>query len=132
VFPGTGTGPSQSVGEDPEFGRELLTMMLVSESAPVFVTTTRHQTSVPLTVADEAQSGPLIGWVGSQEGPTGNVHTCATAEIESVAADAGVGDHASSASKGNKSPPARESRKRGAASPVILILHLGRRRTAAI
>jgi hypothetical protein len=43
-FPGTGTGPAQSVGEDPEFGSELLTLMLVSGSVPVLVTTTRHHT----------------------------------------------------------------------------------------
>lgn len=43
-FPGTGTGPSQSVGEGPEFGSELLTLMLVSGSVPVLVTTTRHHT----------------------------------------------------------------------------------------
>ena len=35
-------------------------------------------------MADEAQSAPLRGWVGSQEGPTDNVHTCTTAEMELV------------------------------------------------
>ena len=76
-FPGTGTDPAQSVAGN---GRELLALMLVSGSAPVLVTTTRHHTSEPYTVADEAQSAPLSGWVGSQEGPTGSVHTCTTAE----------------------------------------------------
>lgn len=55
LFPGTGAGPSQSVGEGPEFGRELFTVMLVSASGPVLVTTTLHQTSEPYHVAGEAQ-----------------------------------------------------------------------------
>ncbi|HUE07444.1 MAG TPA: hypothetical protein VMP41_08450 [Acidimicrobiales bacterium] len=54
-FPATGTGPSQSVGEEPEFGSELLTLMLVSGSVPVFVTTTLHHVVGPYHVADEAQ-----------------------------------------------------------------------------
>lgn len=110
-FPGTGTDPAQSVAGN---GRELLALMLVSGSAPVLVTTTRHHTSEPYTVADEAQSAPLSGWVGSQEGPTGSVHTCTTAETESVAADATVGVHTSSANNGNMSPAASDSRIRGA------------------
>jgi hypothetical protein len=109
-FPGTGTGPEQSVDGS---GRELLTLMFVSGSVPVLVTTTRHHTSDPYAVVEEAQSAPLIGWVGSQDGPTGNVQVCTTAEIESVAADAGVGIHTSSANRGNKSPAAIDRRIRG-------------------
>ena len=45
LFPGTGTGPSQSV--PPGTCRLLLTVMLVSGSVPVLVTTTRHHTSEP-------------------------------------------------------------------------------------
>jgi len=86
------------------------------------VTTTRHQTSEPYTVVDEAQSDPLIGWVGSQEGPTGNVHTCTTAEMESPVADAGLVLHAANrANRGNNGPAARQSRKHGAARRDILI-----------
>jgi hypothetical protein len=54
-FPGTGTGPPQSVGEVPEFGSELLTLMLVSGSVPVLVTSTRHHAVEPYHVADGAQ-----------------------------------------------------------------------------
>ena len=121
-FPGTGTGPKQSVVED---ASELVTLMSVSASAPVLVTTTRHHTSEPYTVVDEVQSEPLIGWVGSQEGPLGKVHTCTTAEMESVAAEAGVvAQAAMSANRGNKRPAARKSRNRRAAPRVILIPHL--------
>ena len=62
------------------------------------------------------------GLPGSQEGPTGNVHTCTTAEIESVAADAGVGDQANSpdsANRDDRSPMTPETRKREAIPPVI-------------
>jgi hypothetical protein len=106
--------------------------MLVSGSVPVLVTTTRHHTCEPYTVVDKAaQSAPLIGWVGSQEGPKGKMHTCTTAEMESLAADAGVGVQASSANRGNKSPAVRKARKRGATPPVVLIPpFLGRGRTA--
>jgi hypothetical protein len=69
-----------------------------------------------------AQSAPLIGWVGSQEGPKGKMHTCTTAEMESVAADAGVGVQASNGNRGNKSPAVRKARKRRATLPVVLIL----------
>jgi hypothetical protein len=68
-----------------------------------------------------AQSAPLIGWVGSHEGPIGKMHTCTTAEMESVAADAEVGVKASNANRGNKSPAARKARKRGATPPVVLL-----------
>jgi hypothetical protein len=67
-----------------------------------------------------AQSAPLIGWVGSQEGPEGKMHTCTIAEMESVAADAGVGVQASNANRGNKSQAASKARKRGA-TPVVLM-----------
>ena len=108
-FPGTGTGPPQSVaGND----SELVTLMLLSASVPVLVTTTRHHTSEPYHVPDEAQSVVLAG-VGSQEAPTGNVHTSTVAVMESVAADAGAGVHASIASRGSKSPAASDSRTRG-------------------
>ncbi len=104
----------------PNLGRELVTLMLVSESVLVaaLVTTTCHQTSEPYTVADGAQSAALPG---SQEDPTGNVHTCTTAEMESVAADAGVGVHASMANRGSKSPAARDSRTRGTEFRLMVI-----------
>ena len=75
------TVPPQSLCEG---GSEVITSTLVSGSVPVLVTMTRHHTSVPYTVADEAQSLPLIGCVGSQEDPTGKVHTCTTAVRDAI------------------------------------------------